>query len=175
MRCAPELFLETERLRLIAADASLIRLELHDRPALFATLGAESPVDWPPPLNDDASFGYFLGALESDPSFAGWGYWYVIEKRSNQPIGICGFKGMPDKAATVEIGYSIIPARQRHGFATECIAALIEWCGKLGARVVIGETLAELTESIRVMEKNGFSFDGEGSEPGVVRYRRRLT
>jgi len=175
MRPAPELSLETERLRLIAADANLIRMELNDRPALFAALCVKSPTDWPPPLNDDASFGYFLGALENDPSFAGWGYWYVIEKQSNQPIGICGFKGRPNEAAAAEIGYSIIPDRQRRGFATECVGALIAWCGKEGVRAVIAETLPELTESIRVMEKNGFTFDGEGAEPGVVRYRRRLT
>jgi RimJ/RimL family protein N-acetyltransferase len=168
------LSLQTPRLRLVAADATLIGMELGDRPALLAALGCTAPADWPPPLNDDATFAYFLAEAERDPSFAGWGYWYVIEMRSNEPIGICGFKGRPDKAGAVEIGYSIVPARQRAGFATEAVAALIDWCTNQGTRVVLGETYPDLIGSIRVMEKNGLVFDGEGSEPGVVRYRRTL-
>jgi RimJ/RimL family protein N-acetyltransferase len=167
--------IETERLRLVAADAALIHLELEDRPALLAALNADSPAEWPPPENDDASFRYFLDSLERDPSFAGWGYWYVIERRSRRPIGTCGFKGRPDAMGMVEIGYSIVLSRQNHGFASEAVAALIAWCANQGARIVVAETLPELVASIRVMEKNGLVFDGDGSEPGVIRYRRVLS
>jgi|SRR6185436_6922797 len=164
--------LETSRLRLVAADPSLVRMELDDRPGLFAALETVPPADWPPPLNDDASFRYVLNEWERDPS--SWGYWYVIEMRSKEPIGICGFKGSPDEAGIVEIGYSIVPARQGLGFATEAVAALIGWCSRQGARFVTAETYPELIGSIRVMEKNGLALEGNGSEPGVVRYRRAL-
>ena len=168
------LILETPRLRLVAANAALIHLELENRPKLFAALNVAPPTDWPPPLNDDASFRYFLPVLESDPSFTGWGYWYVIEN-PRALIGTCGFKGRPDTAGTAEIGYSIVPARQRQGFASEAAAALIEWCRMRGAKVVTAETLPHLMASIRVMEKNGLVFASEGSEPGTIRYRRVLT
>lgn len=168
--------LETARLRLVAADAALVKLELQNRPSLFAALRVSPPADWPPPLNDNDSFGFFLKSLESDPSFAGWGYWYVIENNSEdkQLIGICGFKGKPDKSATVEIGYSIVPSRQNLGFASEAIAAMIAWAKKRGAKSVIAETYPELAPSVRVMEKLGLVFEGAGSEEGVVRYRRAL-
>lgn len=164
---------ETKRLRLVAANAAFIHFELKDRAQLFAMLNVAPTADWPPPLNDENSFRYFLPTLESDPSFAGWGYWYVIEK-PNALIGTCGFKGRPDAAGTAEIGYAIVPARQGNGFASEAASALIEWCKARGAKAVVAETLPELKASIRVMEKNGFTFEGEGSEPGTVRYRRVL-
>ncbi len=168
------LSIETDRLRLIAANAALIHLELEDRPALLSAMDAAPPDEWPPPLNDDASFRFFLDIMERDPSLTGWGYWYVIEKRTGQPIGTCGFKGRPDATGTVEIGYSVVPSRQRQGFASEAVEALIAWCGTQGAKIVLAETLPELDASIRVMEKNGLVFAGQGSEPGVVRYRRAL-
>ena len=169
-----QLSLETTRLRLVAADARLVRMELSDRQALVAALNCTMPSDWPPPLNDDASFTYFLDEMERDPSMAGWGFWYVIERQSNEAIGICGVKGRPNASGTAEIGYSIIPARQGLGFATEAVAGLIGWCRSRGILSVVAETLPELAASIRVMEKNGLVFDGEGSEPGIIRYRRSL-
>jgi NADH dehydrogenase [ubiquinone] 1 alpha subcomplex assembly factor 7 len=169
-----QLLLETRRLRLVAANAWLIRMELADRAALSAALRCAMPPDWPPPLNDEASFGYFLGEMERNPSFIGWGYWYIVESASNEAIGICGFKGRPDESGQVEIGYSIVPARQRSGFASEAVAALSGWCKERGARSIVGETFPDLVGSVRVMEKNGFFFVGEGSEPGTVRYRCSL-
>ena len=165
--------IETPRLRLIAANAALIRFELENRSQLCVALDVAPPADWPPPLNDESSFRYFLSALESDPSFAGWGYWYVIEKPRGL-IGTCGFKGRPDADGMAEIGYAIVPSRQGNGFASEAAAALIEWCRARGAKTVVAETLHELPASIRVMEKTGLSFAGEGSEPGTIRYRRVL-
>lgn len=168
------LTIQTPRLQLVAANAALIHLELENRPKLFETLNVVPPADWPPPLNDEASFRYFLDTLERDPAFCGWGYWYVIEK-PRALIGTGGFKGRPDAADTVEIGYSIVPARQGNGFASEVAVALIEWCRTKGAKIVVAKTLPHLTASIRVMEKNGLVFEGNGAEPGTIRYRRALS
>jgi RimJ/RimL family protein N-acetyltransferase len=168
------LTIQTPRLQLVAANAALVHLELENRPKPFETLNVTPPSDWPPPLNDEASFKYLLDTLERDPAFCGWGYWYVIEK-PRELIGTGGFKGRPDAAGTAEIGYSIVPARQGNGFASEAAAALIEWCRTRSAKVLVAETLPNLAASIRVMEKNGPIFDGEGSESGTIRYRRVLT
>jgi ribosomal-protein-alanine N-acetyltransferase len=168
------LTIQTPRLQLVAAKAALIHLELENRPKLFETLNVAPPADWPPPLNDEASFKYFLDTLERDPAFCGWGYWYVIEK-PRELIGTGGFKGRLDAVGTTEIGYSIVPARQGTGFASEAAAALIEWCRTRGAKTVVAETLPKLAASIRVMEKNGLAFDGQGSEPGTIRDCRVLT
>jgi RimJ/RimL family protein N-acetyltransferase len=169
-------FLTTQTLRpqLVAVNAALIHLELENRPKLFETLNVTPPADWPPPLNNEASFKYFLDTLERDPAFCGRDYWYVIEK-PRELIGTGGFKGRPDAAATAEIGYSIVVARQGNGFASEAAAALMEWCRTRGTKTLVAEALPNLAASIRVMEKNGLTFDGEGSESGTILYRRVLT
>lgn len=77
----------------------------------------------------------------------------------------------------VEVGYSIMPAFQRLGLASEAVAALIDWAfSDPGVQLVTAETLPSLPASIRVLEKNGFQFLGAGSEEGVIRYgRNRLS
>ena len=98
------LTVETSRLRLVAANAALLHLELEDRGRLYSTLEVDAPPEWPPPLNDDASLRYFIKMLEQDITYAGWASWYVIEK-PHALTGNCGFKGKPDAAGMVEIGH----------------------------------------------------------------------
>ena len=85
--------------------------------------------------------------------------------------GICGFKGRPDESGSVEIGYSILGCYQRQGFASEAVQRLTGWAfSHHNVNEVCAETLPHLTQSIRVLEKNGFAPAGAGSEAGVIRY-----
>jgi len=81
-------------------------------------------------------------------------------------------KGEP-RDGTVEIGYSILPAFQRSGYASEAVAALVEWAFA-DARVerVIAETFPELAGSIGVLRKTGFHSCEGASEPGLLRFKR---
>ncbi|MBD0327516.1 MAG: GNAT family N-acetyltransferase, partial [Pyrinomonadaceae bacterium] len=86
-------------------------------------------------------------------------------------IGGCGFKGKPAADGTVEIGYSMLPEFQCAGYATEAAGALVRWAfSHAEVARVIAETYPELRPSIRVLEKNGFRFIGDGSEERVIRY-----
>jgi ribosomal-protein-alanine N-acetyltransferase len=86
-------------------------------------------------------------------------------------LGICGFKGRPDEAGSVEIGYSILRQFRANGYATEAVARLVKWAfSHQNVTEVSAETLPHLRQSIRVMEKNGFTLTGPGSEQGVIRY-----
>jgi RimJ/RimL family protein N-acetyltransferase len=91
-------------------------------------------------------------------------------------VGGAGFKGSP-RDGVVEIGYSMLEAHQGHGYCTEAVRALIGWAfGHPEVRLVIAHTLPELRPSIRVMEKCGFVFTGQGpGEDGMqtVRYELR--
>jgi len=80
------------------------------------------------------------------------------------------FQG-PDESGSVEISYSILDCYQRLGFATEAVASLVGWAfSHYNVNEVCAETMPHLTQSIRVLEKNGFEYSGAGSEAGVVRY-----
>jgi RimJ/RimL family protein N-acetyltransferase len=86
-------------------------------------------------------------------------------------VGAIG--GFPKAEGDVEIGYSTLPAFQRRGYATASARTLVEWLLKLeGVRSVSAQTYPRVTESIKVMERCGMSFVGDGDDPGTVRYRR---
>lgn len=168
--------LDSERLSLLLADARLLELELSDRSALWKALGARPPSTWPAPLNDERSFRWSLDFARSNPD-SPWGFYYFLHKEPEGPIvvGNGGFKGAPDADGMVELGYSIVPAYQRRGLASEATGALVAFAWRQPqVRVVRAETLPDLKPSIGVLEKNGFACVGPGSETGVVRYELRL-
>jgi RimJ/RimL family protein N-acetyltransferase len=107
-----------------------------------------------------------------DVSEQGWSFWYLLTAGdAAELVGLCGFKGRPDESGSVEISYSILDCYQRLGFATEAVASLVGWAfSHYNVNEVCAETMPHLTQSIRVLEKNGFEYSGAGSEAGVVRY-----
>ena len=165
--------LQTARLTLLAQTAEMAHAELEDRSALPALLGAAVPADWPPPLNDRDSMAWAARFIAEHPNDPGWGMWYFIANDSEPPqaVGVGGYTGLPIDG-TCELGYSVMAEHQRRGYASEAVSALVERAfASVGVRSVIAHTLPDLTPSIRVLEKCGFSFDGPGQEPGTVRYR----
>lgn len=164
--------IESRRLTLVAATPELVSADLAGREAFAEALGAAVPDQWPPELYDSMAMRVALQQLQ-DPSEHGWSLWYLLSNRESPPtvIGICGFKGKPDHAGSVEIGYSVLRQFRIQGYATEAVARLVTWAfSHQNVVEVTAETLPHLRQSIRVMEKNGFVFQGRGSEHGVVRY-----
>jgi GNAT superfamily N-acetyltransferase len=63
-----------------------------------------------------------------DPGEHPWlTYWLIVVNEDDFGVGMAGFKGVPDEAGEVEIGYGIDPAYQGRGYMTEAVGALIEW------------------------------------------------
>lgn len=105
-----------------------------------------------------------------------WRFGYVIiEKENDLVIGQCGFTGPPDETGTVEIAYSIAPAYQGRGYATEAAQALIEIARcETRVRLICAHTLAEENASTRVLEKCGLRKVGEAMEDGLLIWRWEL-
>ena len=165
-------FVESKRLRLIAASASLVADDLEGQQELAASLNVKVPGNWPPDLYDRNAMEFAASQLK-DSSERGWSFWYLVSRQSEpeELLGICGFKGRPDGKGSVEIGYSVLSQYRNMGYATEAASRLVDWAfGHSNVTEVSAETLPHLRESIRVLEKNGFSFTGQGSEQGVIRY-----
>ncbi|HEY8503741.1 MAG TPA: GNAT family N-acetyltransferase [Gemmataceae bacterium] len=90
----------------------------------------------------------------------------VVHRESDTAIGTAGFKGPPDAAGMVEIGYGIAPGHQGRGYATEAAAALVSFAfGDDRVRLVRAHTLPENNASARVLAKCGFARVGEVVEP----------
>ena len=165
-------YIESRRLRLIAATIGLISEDLKGGQSLGIALGVDVPGNWPPELYDRPAMEFASRQLQ-DSTQQGWSFWYVVRRlsRTEELLGICGFKDRPDSAGSVEIGYSILDQFRNRGFASEAVSQLVFWAfGHSIVQEVCAETLPHLRQSIRVLEKNGFSFTGRGSELGVIRY-----
>jgi len=168
---APIRLIQSPRLSLIAATSDLIKMDIAGRRSLGDALDVSVPESWPPDLYGPRAMQYSLMQLD-DAAGQGWSFWYlVISDDPGELAGICGFKGRPDMSGSVEIGYSILSSFQCKGYATEAVSRLVGWAfSHHNVNEVSAETLPHLSQSIRVLEKNGFAFTGPGSEAGVVRY-----
>ena len=168
------LSITTARLELIAGTAELTKA-IASKTGVTDLLNADLAPSWPAELLKEAE-PWIADTLAKNPASAGWWIWYIVlsDGPGNRTvIGNTGFKGEPSPEGVCEIGYALVPEFYGRGFATEAASALIEWAFEnREVKTVIGETLPELTGSIRVMEKCVMKFLGAGSESGTVRYGR---
>ena len=166
--------IKSRRLNLIAATPELLRKDIDGRESLSEALGVTISKSWPPDLYGPQAMQFALTQL-GDVSEQGWSFWYLLTSgEAGNLVGLCGFKGRPDEAGSVEIGYSILNPYQCMGYATEALARLVGWAfSHNNVNEVCAETLPHLIQSIRVLEKNGFEYTGAGSETGVIRYAIR--
>jgi ribosomal-protein-alanine N-acetyltransferase len=169
--------IKTRRLELVPGTPEIFRARVDDRDALARFLGARVPENWPPELYDQDAVDWTARYLDANPDAAGWMLWFVLLRADGADggertaVGCCGYKGKPSADGTCEIGYGVLAQFQRRGYASEAARALIGRAfSNPEVKRVIAETYPELAASIRVMEKNGLRFAGDGSEERVIRY-----
>jgi len=119
-----------------------------------------------------------LGRAPGEPG--GWVQFTVFERESGRLVGDVGISPADGEPSVFKIGYTIAPAFQGKGYATEAGGALVDLAfDGLGAEIVRAYADAENTPSIRVMEKLGlelierFEGDDEDGHWTGVRYERR--
>lgn len=170
----------TARLRLVPASVVLARAEMTDRAEFARLLSATVPDEWPPEILADA-LPVFLEWIEAAPDRVGWYIWYAMMRAPREAsdmlagdvgdilIASGGFKG-PPQDGTVEIGYSVLPRFQGHGYATEMVRALIDWAfAQEGVLRIIAETTEENVASMRLLQRQGFTNTGPAVEPDHMR------
>jgi RimJ/RimL family protein N-acetyltransferase len=166
--------IETQRLILIPASVQSLRAEAaRDMDAFARLIGVERPQVWPPDLYDDEAVAFSLQALQGNPKPGPWTTYYFVLRAPRVLVGAGGFVRPPDAKWSVELGYSVLAAHRRKGYASEATAALVARAfAEPKIRAVIAHTYPDLVASIGVLEKCGFRFAGSGAEEGVVCYRR---
>lgn len=176
---ADRLETRTSRLRLVALDAELARLQIEDRRAFFAAIGAERESAWPPVADDAAKLPEKLEILTRDPEQTGWRGWVFMMGWTpgglDRAVGTGGFFGPPDADGAIEIGYAMSASFREQGMATEAVTGLLDWAfGHDAVKTVVAYTEPHLTASRRVLEKTGFAEKGEETRGGLpqVRYER---
>lgn len=171
----------TSHLELVAATLQHLEAELSGSESLGAVLGVAVPPGWPPGDYDDKVLEFFRTQLEAaGESAVGWYNWYAITLDAGGHrealVAGGGYMGPPADDGSVEIGYSVMPAARRRGYATELVGFLAERAFRFHpVLTVIAHTLEANTSSAGVLLRCGFVRAGPGAEAGTVRYEQRRT
>ncbi len=167
----------TSRLTLIAVTADTLRSEENAGGGFGGLIRCAVPANWPPADWEPHVFEMLQAQFERDPAQVGWHrYVGLIQPDGTRTlIGSLGAFWREARPSECEMGYTILPPHESRGFATEAALALIGHLRGDGRLMsVVAHTFPRLVGSIRVMEKCGLVRDGDGEEPGTVRYRLQL-
>jgi RimJ/RimL family protein N-acetyltransferase len=86
----------------------------------------------------------------------GWVQLSVIDRETGGLVGDVGMSPAEGEPGVMKVGYTIAPASQGRGYATEAVGALVDYVlGTLGADLVRAYASADNAPSIRVAEKVG--------------------
>jgi [ribosomal protein S5]-alanine N-acetyltransferase len=170
--------LTTARLHLIATTIAHLDLEIDNAAdSLGDALGAVVPQGWPPGFYDRDAMIFFRDRLrEEGPESVGWYGWYAIRRATDDAsallVGAAGFMG-PPRDGCAEIGYSVVESVRGQGFATEIVLGLVEHA-RLDPQITtfMAHTAVENVASQAVLRRAGFTYAGNGVEPGSSRYTR---
>jgi RimJ/RimL family protein N-acetyltransferase len=171
-----EFRIRTDRLELIAMNSELAVAQIEDRIGFFKMLGVRPNACWPPPLVDMEAMSYTRDRLTQFPEEVGWQAWVWIDPvetyGGKELVGFGGFAGQPDNDGAVEIGYSLLPSREGCGYASEAVAALLEWA-KTDPRVrtIVAHTLEDGLASQKLLQRHGFALTGR-RDLEVLRWER---
>lgn len=167
----------TPRLRLIAITPEMLLSEKNGDGRLGELIQCVVPANWPLKDWEPHVFDFLLAQFAEHPEQLGWPRYvsFVPAGGRRTLIGTLGAFTKAERPGECEIGYSILAPYEGRGFATEGVRALIDLLRRdADLSSVIAHTYPWIPASIRVMEKCGMVFDGEGEEAGTVRYRLAL-
>lgn len=163
----------TERLELIPVTKELCTAELSSSKELGEKLNAFVPDAWPPALVTPETLQEFIALLAVPGGSRFFAYYWVTT--GNNPGGriLIGSGGILIKEDRVpELGYSVLDEFQCRGYGTEAVRMIIEWLKReFSPAFIRAYTFPFLIGSIRVLQKNGFVFEGSGPEEGMIEFR----
>jgi ribosomal-protein-alanine N-acetyltransferase len=163
----------SERLDLVLLGAPLLDALIDGDRRRVARL---APFDVPTsfPNDDQREFLRFRrGQLATDPDRYPWSVRAIVLRAERRMIGFVNFHGAPGVNDTgtpgaLELGWTVFPTDQRHGYATETAVALMDWARSRGVSHFISSTTPDNAASLRVHEKLGFARTGEVVEGELI-------
>ena len=143
--------------RLTGASVALVPVTLELARAVVAGADLEpllAPLragrGWPHADTVDA-----LRPLAEHVEEGGDGGWLVV--RDGEVVGDCGWRGGPDAAGDVVIGYGLAAPARGQGLGTEAVALLCAWAERQpGVQRIVADVHADNEASRRLLRRLGF-------------------
>ncbi len=156
----PAPVLHGSRVRIEPIDAERARALLAGRPG--PELGWEDGFP-PPPLL--ASLQRVIDDPDGPVGFGPFYAYVIIRNADGLAVGDAGFFGPPGAGGEVEIGYALVPRARGSGLAAEAVALLAEWAlAQPGVRALSARVTPGNAASVRLLDRLGFSADGQSGE-----------
>jgi [ribosomal protein S5]-alanine N-acetyltransferase len=152
--------LPTVRLQILDATALQALVSGNLRAASDAA-GVALPIEF---LNDTWLWTLRLGQIIGEPSEAHWLVRVIVPETgpgAGRAVGHAGYHGAPDERGMVEIGYRIIPAMRRNGYARAAVTELLAWARANGARIARASISPGNARSLAIAAAFGFVEVGE--------------
>lgn len=153
------MLLETPRLR-------LRRFRSGDAPVLAAYRSDPEVARyqmWTAPVSLQAAGCLVQEFADGDPGRPGW-FQYAIELKADEClVGDLGVN-LHDNRMQAELGFTLAPDRQGHGYAAEAVRAVLDDLFTRGLRRVSAECDARNARSARLLERVGFLPEGRRPE-----------
>ncbi|OWK72999.1 hypothetical protein CBW16_12200 [Flavobacteriaceae bacterium JJC] len=98
-----------------------------------------------------------IANLSKVNSPTGFESWMIVKKETNEIIGDIGFKGFDALHHSCDLGYGIIEAERRKGYAEEASKCLIDWVLNTDSSIdITASTHLGNTGSINLLQKLNF-------------------
>lgn len=105
-------------------------------------------------IADSEGFLHWNASLDGIEHFPSWA---IVSLADGQFLGTGGWFSRDHEQRVGEIGYVLRQEAWGKGYATECVAAILEWgAAVLDLRKATARTMVPNVASMRVLEKNGF-------------------
>jgi len=149
--------ISTDRLMLIPITYEMIDA-LQDREStILESIGLKTDELWP---TDDTMdiLPIYKAILEDTKLVTGFEMWVIVDKESSVIIGDIGFKGQPNEAGEVEIGYGLVEGERKKGYGLEAVKAMMQWTiNHKKVQCIKAECLINNIASIKILGKVGMS------------------
>ncbi|GAA4448057.1 GNAT family N-acetyltransferase [Nibrella saemangeumensis] len=151
--------LETERLVIIPLNYNQMLKYIQADNSLEQELGIKASArEIVPELKEALEQSILPSVADPSKDYVYSTLWSIIDRNNRERVGDFCFKGEPNPAGEIEIGYGIDTAFQNRGYITEAIGAAVKWAAAQPAvQFVTAETEKDNLPSMRVLEKCGFS------------------
>jgi ribosomal-protein-alanine N-acetyltransferase len=148
--------IETERLLLIPFTKQLCHLVNDKNFVELKNKGLNAGEGYPDQETFD-TIPKIVANIELSDGHTGFESWVIISKKEMKIIGDVGFKGIPNQAGEIDLGYGIIASERKKGYAFEAAKALCGWAiSQENVNKITAKCLTENEGSYKTLEKLDF-------------------